>query len=287
MTAELGLAWRASGGATLTGFALELSRRLDRMMSAWAATWEAREYEFPPLLSVAELACTDYLSSFQHLATFPVTLARSETTLTQFAERNRGQRDQVELGELEPARAILTPAACYHVYHHLRGTDDTSARYATTRGTCFRREAEYTLLERQYSFSMREIVCIGSADDVKTFLATMRRKLESSFERWDWPVKIAAATDPFFGGADNPKLRLQQLDPVKHELVFQDRLAIGSLNFHRNYFGEAYGISHRGKAAFSGCVAFGIERWLAALVALYGPDPRRFPPPFQLSEALP
>jgi hypothetical protein len=60
-------------------------------------------------------------------------------------------------------------------------------------------------------------------------------------------------------------------------MVFREGLAIGSVNFHRNYFGEAFGISREGKEAFSGCVAFGIERWIYAWLTRFGPRAKDWP----------
>jgi hypothetical protein len=70
---------------------------------------------------------------------------------------------------------------------------------------------------------------------------------------------------------------MQKLDPVKTEMVFENRLAIGSVNFHRNYFGEAFDIQCGGEAAFSGCVAFGVERWIAAWLSTFGPQSGDWP----------
>ena len=67
------------------------------------------------------------------------------------------------------------------------------------------------------------------------------------------------------------------VDPVKTEMVFSGELAIGSINSHRSFFGETFGISRGDSPAFSGCVAFGLERWLYALLARFGPDPQRWP----------
>ena len=60
-------------------------------------------------------------------------------------------------------------------------------------------------------------------------------------------------------------------------MVFADHLAIGSVNFHRNYFGEAFGITRDGQEAYSGCVAFGVERWLYAWLAHFGTDEAGWP----------
>jgi hypothetical protein len=85
------------------------------------------------------------------------------------------------------------------------------------------------------------------------------------------------ATDPFFRPARNPAYLVQRLEPVKHELVFDGRLAIASTNLHHDHFGRAFGIERDGAPAFSGCVAFGVERWLAAFLARHGSAPEDWP----------
>jgi len=65
---------------------------------------------------------------------------------------------------------------------------------------------------------------------------------------------------------------MQQVDPTKFELVFDDRLAIGSTNLHHDHFGRAFDIVRDGEPVRTACVAFGIERWLAAFVHHFGPE---------------
>jgi hypothetical protein len=90
-------------------------------------------------------------------------------------------------------------------------------------------------------------------------------------------VAWTPATDPFFNPSGNPKFLMQKLDPVKTEMTFAGRLAIGSTNFHRNFFGQTFDIRRNGKEAFSGCVAFGMERWIYAILRRFGTDPARWP----------
>jgi hypothetical protein len=63
-------------------------------------------------------------------------------------------------------------------------------------------------------------------------------------------------------------------------------MAIASFNNHETFFGEAFSISlaryghptsDRATPAWSGCVAFGIERWLLALLVEHGLNPRDWP----------
>jgi len=275
-----GYRWHANGQSAFSGPLLDLYRRLDSMFTRWAAEWDAEEHRFPVFLPADELNRLDYFQAFPHVATFPVTLDGAEDNLARFAEG--GPLDDsgaLRLTRLVPPRDVLTPAACYHFYVHFQEQDFAAARYLTTRATCFRREREYRPLQRQWSFSMREIVCLGTREEVEAFLAESRRRLTGFFAAIDLPVEWLAATDPFFRPARNPKHLAQVLDPLKTEMVFADGLAIGSVNFHRSHFGEAFGIGRGGQPASSGCVAFGLERWMYAILSRFGADAREWPLP--------
>jgi hypothetical protein len=282
---RLGVRFHERGHVTCWGPSLALSRRLDALFLDWASAWRAEEFCFPPFMSARDLGRTDYFNSFQHLATFPVSLPAEEATLAAFGERNQEVECELALGPTAAVQEVLTPAACYHVYAHLQGAALAEPRYVTTKCTCYRREAEYRALERQWSFTMREIVCVADAATVKEFLAAMQARLTSFFDAMKLPISFEPATDPFFRGRKHPKHFAQQLDPVKFEMIFAGRLAIGSINFHRNYFGEAFDIRQQGAAAFSGCVAFGVERWMHAVVSCFGADPANWPVPFALGGA--
>jgi seryl-tRNA synthetase len=274
-----------NGQCSLSGDLLELERRLEGVFLSWAAGERAAEHRFPTFLPARELGKLDYFRSFAHLVTFPVALDPDQANLEAFA---RGEPlsagGEIRLARPAPIRDVLTPAACYHFYVAFQGETLAAPRHVTTRATCFRREAYYKALERQWSFSMREIVCIGTMDEVKAFLGRREAAAEAFWKRLDLPVAWATATDPFFNPSKNPKYLAQKLDPVKREMVFQDRLAIGSSNFHRNYFGEAFEIRRAGEDAFSGCIAFGIERWIYAILARFGPDRRGWPEIFAMEK---
>jgi seryl-tRNA synthetase len=273
-----GYRWLENGQSALSGNLLELYRRLDRLFLNWAAECNAAEYRFPTFVPARELAKLDYFHSFPHLVTFPAVLDPSDENLKHFSEgAPLDPEGVVQLTATAPIRDVLTPAACYHFYIQFQGEAINSPRYVTTRATCFRREAFYSPLERQWSFSMREIVCLGNADEVKQFLRRYQDRIERYLSLIGLPVEWKNATDPFFNPARNPKYVLQKLDPVKTEMVYHTGLAIGSINFHRNYFGEAFQISRDGKEAFSGCVAFGVERWIYAILNQFGTDERNWP----------
>jgi seryl-tRNA synthetase len=282
LTTIPGLHWYSNGQTALSGVPLQLLQRVDQLFLRWATAVQAQDYLVPTFIPTEELARLDYFHSFPHLVTFPVALDPADENLRRFVELGPLQEDgTVQLAHCAPTRDVLTPAACYHFYVLHQGQTLTAPRYLTTRTTCFRREAHYAPLRRQWSFSMREIVCIGTIDEVKTFLQHYQARLDRFFTASGLAITWANATDPFFQPASNPKSLAQKLDPVKTEMVFpvpssaanaSGQLAIGSVNFHRNYFGEAFGITRDGREAFTGCVAFGLERWLFALLTQFGSD---------------
>lgn len=272
------LRWYDNGQSCLSGSLLKLFRRLDSLFLRWAAHWNAREYTFPTFLPARELARVDYLRSFPQHATFPVVLSPEDENLESFIDGSPiNEEGIVQTTRTAPVRDILTPAACYHFYVHFQGNVLEAPRYVTTRATCFRRETEYSPLQRQWSFEMREIVCLGTEEEVSAFLESSREQVKSFLETINLPVSWETASDPFFNPTKNPKFLMQKIEPVKIEMMFDGRLAIGSTNFHRTYFGETFSIKRAGQEAFSGCVAFGLERWIYSILSIFGPNEADWP----------
>jgi seryl-tRNA synthetase len=252
----------AGGLATLGPELVELRTQLDRRFVAWAHDCGAAAWLFPPLLSVSDLDGMDYFDSFPHLGL--VVGSIDETKLASYA---RDEAISVIPGsDLCGCQHVLPSAACYPAYFHLRGRKLDGPKRITTVATCFRNEVEYRGLQRLRSFTMREIICIGPAEAVTTHLKMFRERIEAFCASLGLGVEIKVATDPFFR-KDDPRVAMQRLFPVKEEFVYGGNVAFASLNYHRNFFGERCAISiGDGSPAFTGCVAFGIERWLHAML---------------------
>jgi len=240
------------------------------------------------MISAHVLHRIDYFSSFPHQATFPVSLDDDDASLAAFAadpfgdERpggpgGPGGPDGLRLAGLAPVRAVLTPAACYHVYAAHEGEDFAEASYFTTVATCFRRERAFEPLVRQWAFRMREIVCAGTPDEVREFLARARELAGLLCRELALPVSWEPATDSFFRPLSNPKFLLQKVSPTKEEAIFAGRVAIASVNLHHDHLGSAFGLTRAGHCANTGCLAFGLERWLHALTSQHGDDPDGWP----------
>lgn len=122
---------------------------------------------------------------------------------------------------------------------------------------------------------MREAVCVGTAAEVEAFRQRGMERALALAERLGLAATIEAAADPFFAPTARGRSVLQKVKCLKHEL----RLSIGdgrtvaaaSFNNHERFFGERFAIRDAaGAAASSGCVAFGIERWLLAWLVAQG-----------------
>lgn len=272
------LVWFESGQSAIGGDLVGLYKALDRRFVELGRSLKVKEFSFPSFIELEDLKRIDYLHSFPHLATFPVSLDSSEANIAEFRrEVIDAEKNTIKLTKLSPVHVILTPAACYHFYIRFKKQTLNEPLYLTTRCTCFRHEDYYVPLERQWNFSMREIVCIGSMTEVQNFVDTMKIKVNQLLSDIHLNLQWETASDPFFDPSNNPKALMQKLQPNKVEMLYQNRLAIGSVNSHRNYFGEAYEISRNGEPAYSACVAFGVDRWIAAFLHEYGTLRRDWP----------
>ena len=282
---KIGLSKHAPGLCAIYGPLLNLDKSLDAIFLSWAHQFKALEYSFPQFLAVKHLDRLQYFTSFPHLATFAVTLDRDEDELTRFSHEHKVlENGSLELPKIQPSTHVITPAACYHAYVEFEGQQFDQPKIITTRGICCRCEDHYVSLERQWTFSMREIICIGTPEEVHNFLNNAKEKVDRFINKLGLNVKWEGATDPFFNPKNNPKYIFQKLEPVKKELVFDDRLAIASTNDHINYFGEAFNLTRNGETLSSGCIAFGMERWLSAIVNTFGEVPNSWPS-FNISNA--
>jgi seryl-tRNA synthetase len=261
-----GLDWNAEGFIALSGPLLELSEAVDRTFLELAATFGAARQEVGPLLAVRDLRKIDYFSSFPHLVTFQARADDDEENLRALARTNGAEATgPLQVPRFAPIDMVLAPAACYGVYIARQQTVLTEPQWITVRGTCFRAERSFQPLVRQPSFSMREIVHLGTPESVELFLREGRERALRLAAQWDLELTLETATDPFFDPARSPKYLHAKLFPTKQELI-HGGLALGSLNNHRNFFGEAFEITIDGQPVHTACIAFGIERWLHAIL---------------------
>jgi len=243
---------------------VQLAAALDARFVRFAGAWNAVAMEYPPVMRVRDLDGVDYFRNFPHLVTLT---SRLESGCLPAYAQPADPVATVPAAHATASEYVLPSAACYHVYFHLRDQSLSAPHYITTAAQCFRNEDEWAGLARLWAFRMREIVCLGSAETVNGFLAAMKDTLQRFLAAIGLPCELQVATDPFYDRR-GPRAVMQVLAPVKYEFLYGGSIAIASANFHRNFFGEKCNIrTADGAFAFSGCVAFGIERWMHALLS--------------------
>ncbi|MCB5164182.1 hypothetical protein LG634_04940 [Streptomyces bambusae] len=259
----------APGIAVLESEETVLFDALEARFREIAAALGGRTVAGPPLLPVEDLARLDFFRNFPHLALPVATLpdgAREELARGETAVPSPGHA-------LVPTGCCLPTATCYGLLLTLRDSGIDTPQVVTSIGRCFRNEDHYDGLRRLRSFHMREVLYVGSRDGVVDHLTRSTELVLDLADRLGIKVRREPATDPFYLG-DGARSLFNELDPVKFEFVADDGTAIASVNRHRNFFGERLGIRFEGEPAYSGCLAFGVERWVHALLQVHG-DPQR------------
>ena len=265
------------GRVVLAGLPLALWHAVDRTILEWASALGAREHRYPSVIDVATLERAGQVESFPHQLTVLATLSAASHTQPQS----------------EPHTHALAPAVCYHAYPELAGRAlDPSPVVLAARGQCYRRErGDYAPLERLWEFSMREIIVVGTRSAVEDMRQQLMRQVAALVTRLELDASIETATDPFFlntssdaaGTATLARRLTQQAGALKHEMLLTigadgQAVAASSFNHHQQFFGERFEIRLAdGSYAYSGCVAFGLERWVLAILAQHGVDESAWP----------
>jgi seryl-tRNA synthetase len=279
---DSGSLWDVAAGISgLRGQVATLRREIEGALADIARAETPNEWCAPAGVSFETLERAQYFSSFPQWLSTASHLSGDEAALQAIASSPSPAR--AARSSACTAEIALPPAVCYNTYAALADSTIDAPLLMTAQGTCWRHEGDrHAALERGWAFTMREIVCLGTAWDVKSLLDRGVERASALAARLELETEIVVASDPFFAPSARGRAALQRIKGLKHELVFRfpdgRPLAIASFNDHEEFFGDAFAISLAdGTAASSGCVAFGLERWLLAVLVTYGVNPADWP----------
>jgi seryl-tRNA synthetase len=240
---------------------------------------KAEIMRFPPVMSRRQLEKSGYLKSF------PAASCRSADP----PHDNGGDwTTSVTSSDL-----VLSPAACYPVYPIVatRGQLPAGGLQFDIEADVFRHEPSRSL-DRLQSFRMREFVRIGSPQEILEFRESWMAKAPRLAADLGLPFTIEVANDPFFGRVGQVMAVSQRQQALKFELLIPyypgaSPTACMSFNYHREHFGQVWGIhDDKGALAHTSCVAFGIDRLSVALFANHGLDLGKWPAATRTALAL-
>jgi seryl-tRNA synthetase len=277
----------AAGVVALRGETARLMHVLEHTIATLCMAESPDEWRLPPAIAFATLARAEYFASFPQWLTLVSHLSDDESALRRVAAQNGPSPDAVTA-----PKAALNPAVCYHVYSALADQVVDAPRIITAQSTCWRHEgAHHAPLERQWAFTMREIVFVGAADEAQLFLDRASSRVIGLARALGLDPAVVVATDPFFAPTARGKQLLQQLEGLKREMLLplgaNAHIAASSFNLHGAFFGQAFDIRlSTGIPATTACVAFGLERWLLAFLVRHGLDSTAWPTADSPPEAL-
>ena len=267
------IAIAAPGRVALSGLALEVLEAVDDTVVRWARALGAPEHRYPSLIDAA-------------------VLERAAVVIPSEA-RNRSRPDRepsigtTAILRLTPQddKVAVSPAVCYHAYPEWsEKTLGPEPALLTARGHCYRYEdGNHIPLERLWEFTMREIIVIGTREQVESVRQSLVRHVVRLVETLELDASVETATDPFFAAGDEGRRLMQQAGALKYELRLAvdatgRTIAAASFNHHHDFFGTRFDVRLPNAApAHSGCVAFGLERWVLALLAQHGVDSHAWP----------
>lgn len=228
---------------------------------------------------------TGYFSSHPQLVTFGYRLPPHYDKVQKFTEEAKTKKLSVPEDShiLEPTGFILEPFVCHNIYRSLNNKQLASNRIISAQGKCYRYEGfRFMPLLRQWEFSMREIVLVGERDFVMEARQRCIELTQAMITELDIDASLEIAADPFFVSAAASARTFQMMQSTKLELKLRIdddiRTAAGSFNIHGKHFTRPMKIYNaKGEMLETACCGYGIERWMAAFVARWSEDPKKWP----------
>lgn len=252
----------ANGQIYMTDIGDKLFNYFDRSFQQLAGGFDSKERHYPVLLEEQFLKKIDFFSSFPHQALVVKRYSKNPKTEN-------------------PIAGFLPRAVCYHYFASLAFQKNLkkSEDVITTKGCCFRHEQSNDIY-RLKTFTMREVIFRGSPEYIESLRQFFSQKIIEFAIKIGLRLTKIQAQDPFFLPLAGGKYAMQKLRPLKHEFCFQATtglVALSSSNNHLNFFTSKLLKGGGQNKVHSGCIAFGLERWVVAFIEQHGEEENNWP----------
>lgn len=250
------------GYACYKGEEYKLFDSLDKEFLSFISSYDYETVAIPAMIDEDVLKKCGYFESFPDQLSLVGEIKQSN--LGDTANGNIPTGDNILF-----KRKYLTPSACLHIYPMIENKLIYN-KAITTLARVYRCEKSgFDELTRLWDFTVREIVFIGSKEYVMDSLQDMKNKAFEMAKKISNEAVIDSANDPFYDTTRNRiKVRIQNKNETKYELripINGKMVAVCSFNFHNSHFSKPFNFDNEGKV-FSGCVGFGLDRWVAASI---------------------
>jgi len=251
---------------------LKKLKKVDKFFFSYGKKLKFNEISTNGTLPLTSLIDNGYLNNFPNHLIFVSNVKRDLQVLDKISEK-KNLNSSFFLDKLESPKLILSPTVCYHCFELNRKQNLKKNITYNVVSKCNRYESKnYKTLERLQTFTMREYVAYGSEKYVDNFLEKNMKNFIKIFKRLNIKFRIVSASDPFFSQEGIKKLLFQKSKILKYEVQFflpkeNKWLAVGSFNNHLTSLTNKYSIKRNSNLLFSGCIGFGFERFIYALIS--------------------
>lgn len=269
-------AFKVKGLRVYNEVAIKLQNALDEKLKKLALEHKAKQRKYGSLIPIKSLEKCNYIRLFPQnvysVTEFPHQL--------EVLERIRGGENISD--HMRSTKFVLSPAVCFHTYEELSNESLAEPLVLTANGNCFRHEADWRLNSyRNNEFNMREIIYVGEKDFVNRIRGSLIDQVWDFFCELGLQGRVISASDPFFFPEDVEKKQYQLFSKMKYELEIKahnKNYAIASFNNVFDTLCREFNIRGvDGDFLHSGCVAFGLDRWVVTLISVYGNELDRWP----------
>lgn len=235
-------------------------KKLDNIFLGFLEGLDYESYHIPGMISEDCLKKSGYIDSFPQQLTIPAYVDKEDI------ERVLESRD-INNKNVQIEKMYMSPSACLHFYPILENKN-IDKKIMTTLTQVYRyEEAGFSMQSRLWEFTVREILFVGNKDYISEKLSYILEKAIAFAKKIDPDAYVREASDIFFPSRKNEmKKFIQKRNKLKQEIVIHiggREVAVASFNHHNNHFSKPFNFDRDG-SVMSGCVGFGMERWVSA-----------------------
>ncbi|HDR8040745.1 TPA: hypothetical protein QCZ17_003007 [Bacillus cereus] len=261
--------------------AAQLLRYFDRTFSLFSKELQAEEPKYPTLLPIDILKRTSYLNSSPQYQMF---VCHPKEDMDELLKLNKIISEGKASQSFNEPQLVLSPAACFHCYMDYENVELPHPVTITFNQNVFRNEGRNNWggIGRLADYTVREIVFFGSMEYVVACREQVIKKTKDFVEKLNLDAKLCVTCDPFVVPVMQRYKKIQIHEKYKYEMqlgISPDKyLATASFNLHGSVFSKEFNIRVRDvDETVSGCVGFGLERWVLAFLAQFGTNPNHWP----------
>ena len=255
---------------TLRGKFLKYFYNLDFFLINRSNSKKYEKIHVHSMLPLQSFLRNGYLLNFPHHIMFASHVKRD----LKFIDQVSALKESTRINKaIDKPQLVISPTVCYHIFETLKDSNLNVNKVFDSISSCNRFESiNYLTFERLQSFTMREFVAFGSQIFIKNFLRENTIYFKKKFIKNKIKFRIITANDQFFSQLGIKKMAYQSLNDLKFEFQFwlpyeKKWLSVGSFNNHLDILVNKYNIKSQKNALHSGCIGWGYERFVYAIIA--------------------